>query len=93
MPLDSMVRKANKRGRLFMITYLKMKHLEWKLKLTFYRFLMPLQTLISRHGEDTMKLVERSILVLKDVPPEELYENLISEIAKVVHETSNKNGD
>lgn len=76
-----------------MITYIKMKYLEWKLKLTFYRFLMPLQTLISRHGEDTMKLIERSILVLKDVSPEELYENLITEIAKVVHETSNKDGD
>lgn len=76
-----------------MLTYIKMKHLEWKLKLTFYRFLMPLQTLISQHGTDTMKLVERSILVLKDVPPEELYENLISEIAKVVHETSGKDGD
>jgi hypothetical protein len=40
-----------------------------------------------------MKLIERSILVLKDVSPEELYENLITEIAKVVHETSNKDGD
>ena len=76
-----------------MITYIKMKHLEWKMKLTFYRFLEPLQAFIHKDGADTMKLIERSILVLKDVPPEKLQDQLIAEMAKVVHETSGKNGN
>ncbi|MBD5089536.1 MAG: hypothetical protein HDT30_12160 [Clostridiales bacterium] len=71
-----------------MFTYLKMKKYEYTLKLKFYKMIVKFmnnQTEIKSFLEFVQKLYS----ALKDVPPEELQKEFISNLAEIVHETNN----
>lgn len=71
-----------------MFTYLKMKKYEYALKLKFYMMIVKFmnnQTEIKSFLEFVQKLYS----ALKDVPPEELQKEFISNLAEIVHETNN----
>lgn len=69
-----------------MFTYLKMKKYEYTLKLKFYKTIVKImnnQTEI----KDFLELVQKLYSALKDVPPEELQKEFISNLAEIIHET------
>lgn len=71
-----------------MFTYLKMKKYEYTLKLKFYQIIVKVmnnQTEI----KNFLELVQKLYSALKDVPPEELQKEFISNLAEIVHETNN----
>lgn len=71
-----------------MITYLKMKRYEYTLKLKFYKTIVKVmdnQTEI----KNFLELLQKLYTALKDVPPEELQKEFISNLAEIIHETNN----
>ncbi|WP_310605613.1 hypothetical protein [Anaerosporobacter sp.] len=65
-----------------MITLIKMKYKEWKLKLAF----LTMVENVVREKESIIKLAGNLYTTLKDVPMEELQKEFVSVIAKLVHE-------
>ena len=69
-----------------MFTYFKMKKKEYELKLTLYS---SIQDFVESKS-DIFETLNKIYLVCKDTPVDELQNKLIGEIAKLVHEDSNK---
>jgi len=69
-----------------MITLIKMKINEWKVKSMFYGTIVS----VMNENKDIIELVQRLYLVSKDVPMEDLRKELIHNIALLAHEEGNK---
>lgn len=68
-----------------MITYLKMKRNEWKVKAMIYG---TISALIDNQKE-ILNLSQKMYLVLKDIPDEELQKEFISKLAEIIHDDNN----
>ncbi len=69
-----------------MFTYFKMKKAEWKVKAMFYGTIAG----IIDNQKPIITMIQTLFTELKDVPAEDLQNELISKIAELVHE-DNKN--
>lgn len=69
-----------------MITYIKMKFKEWKLKYTFYTMI----EVILEENEGIVNLATNLYLTLKDVPLEELQDQFTYALANLIHKENNK---
>lgn len=69
-----------------MITLIKMKYKEWKLKLAFYSII---ETVI-KEQEDIIKTITNIYESLKDVSGKELQDKLIAAIAEMAHDQAIK---
>lgn len=65
-----------------MITYLKMKRNEWKIKAMFYGTIAS----IIDNQKKILMLLQKMYLSLKDVPAEKLQEEFISKLAEIIHD-------
>lgn len=71
-----------------MITYLKMKHAEHKIKLAFFSSILG----IMKNQNDILEFCKKIYDVTKDVPNDEFQNAIVSAIASLVHEeNSSKN--
>ncbi len=64
-----------------MMKYLKMKKKEIKLKLTFYTML----EYIIHEKSDMFILIDKLYVSLKDVPQDEIRDELLSKLAEYIH--------
>lgn len=71
-----------------MITYLKMKHNEWKVKAMFYGAIIA----AIDNQKDVLELLKKMYIALKDVPADELQKEFVSKLAEIIHE-ENKAAD
>lgn len=69
-----------------MITYLKMKRNEWKVK----AFLYGAVAAVLDNRKETLELLQKMYAALKDIPTDELQKELVAKLAEMVHE-ENKN--
>ena len=65
-----------------MTAYFKMKKNEWKVKAQFYG----IAAAILNNQKDIISLVQRLYLALKDVPADELRNEIVSSLASLIHE-------
>lgn len=65
-----------------MINYIKMKKTEWKLKAKIYGYLYN----FINNKEDILILAKKIYGELKDVPPSELRDELMSKLAGVIYD-------
>lgn len=65
-----------------MITLIRMKYKEWKLKLALYTVLEA----VAAEQKDTAALLSRLYVSLKDVPFDELRGEFLGKLAEVIHE-------
>lgn len=67
-----------------MITYLRMKKNEWKVKAMFYG---TIAQIMDNQNEimDVLNLVKKLYEELKDVPAEDLQKEFISKLAEIIH--------
>lgn len=72
-----------------MITWIKRKHYENKVLLTFYRTLS--DVLDKQH--ELLSFLSRLYTSCKDIPVEELKDEFIVELARIVHEAAVKEQD
>lgn len=72
-----------------MINFIKMKNREWKVKAMFYSIIV---TLIDNQ-KDILDLLHKMYFALKDVPTEELQKELVSNLAKIIHEENKDKND
>ena len=72
-----------------MITYLRMKRNEWKVKAMFYG---TIAQIMDNQDEikDMLDLVKRLYEELKDVPTEDLQKEFVSALAEIIHNESPK---
>lgn len=72
-----------------MLTYFRMKHKEWKIKLIFYSvFLTTLE-----NNKDIIDFLKKTYEALKDTPASELQSELINAIAGFAHDEAQKERD
>lgn len=64
-----------------MITYLKMKRAEWKVKGAFYQLILDLM----KNSKDIIKLGENLFTTLKDTPADAFEAKLVSNLAELIH--------
>lgn len=64
-----------------MITYLKMKKREWKIKKSIYDAI--LYTIDNQ--KDILLVFKKLVIALKDVPTENIREEFISNLAEIIH--------
>lgn len=64
-----------------MITLIKMKYKEWKLKLAFYSVVES----VLNEQEDIIKTITNVYSSVKDTPAQELQDKLIAAIAELAH--------
>lgn len=72
-----------------MITFIKMKYKEWKLKLAFYTVIEK----VLGEQKDFIKLISDMYTALKDTPTEELQNKLITTLAELIHNDNRQNKD
>lgn len=72
-----------------MFTYLKMKRNEWKVKAMFYGTIAALM----EQQKDILKVLQKMYAAFKDVPAEELRNELISKLAEMIHEEGKDKND
>lgn len=72
-----------------MITLIKMKYKEWKLKLAFYTVI---EKVLSEQ-KDFIKLIGDMYMALKDTPTEELQNKFITTLAELIHNDNHKNDE
>ena len=65
-----------------MFTYFKMKKKEIKLKLELYSSIENFM----EEKDDIIETIKKVYLSLKDVPVEEMYNKLITELANIIHD-------
>lgn len=65
-----------------MITLIRMKYKEWKLKLALYTVLEA----VAAEQKDTAALLSRLYVSLKDVPLDKLRGEFLGKLAEVIHE-------
>lgn len=70
-----------------MITYFKMKRNEWKVRSQFYGAIAALID----NRKDIISFSQRLYQELKDVPADELRDELIRSLAGLIHEENQKN--
>lgn len=68
-----------------MITYIKMKHNELKVKAIFYK---AIASGLDKY-KDVFDLFQKLFVALKDVPVEELKEEFIKQLAEIIHAENN----
>lgn len=71
-----------------MMKYFKMKKMELELKYALYSSVLA----VKKEQENRIALMQKLYEALKDVPADELRDEFVSRIAKLVHE-STQNGD
>lgn len=71
-----------------MMKYFKMKKMELELKYALYSSIIA----VKKEQENMIALMQKLYEALKDVPADELRDEFVSKIAKIVHE-SNQNKD
>ncbi len=64
-----------------MITYLKMKYFEWKVKKMFYGTIV---TFMNNQTE-ILDLLQNLYTALKDVPVDELQKEFVNKFAEIIH--------
>ena len=69
-----------------MITYLKMKKNEWKIKAKLYEII----TIFIDNQKQSLELLKKMYTTLKDVPLEELQKEFINKLAEIIHEENKK---
>lgn len=69
-----------------MVTYLKMKRNEWKLKTMAYSAIISLID----NQKGISDFIKKMYISLKDVPADELQEEFISRLAEIIHEENKK---
>lgn len=72
-----------------MITYLKMKKYEWKVKAIVYGTIV---SLIDNQTE-TLKLFKKLAVALKDVPADKLQKEIVTKLAEIIHEENKDKND
>ncbi len=65
-----------------MITYLKMKKSEWKIKVMLYKAIFS----FFDNQKEVLNLLQKIYINLKDIPAEELQREFISKLAEIIHE-------
>ena len=72
-----------------MITYLRMKKNEWKVKAMFYG---TIAQIMDNQGEiqEMLNLAKKLYEELKDVPAEDLQKEFISKLAEIIHSENQK---
>lgn len=68
-----------------MITYLKMKRNEWKVK----AFLYGAVAAVLDNRKETFELLQKMYAALKDIPADELQKELVAKLAEMIHEENN----
>ncbi len=69
-----------------MITYIKMKRNEWKLKCMFYGALI--KTVESR--KDTADIIRKLYKLIKETPNDNLRQQFIKSLAETIHNANSK---
>lgn len=69
-----------------MITYLRMKRNEWKVKTLFFGLIVS----VMNDQKDILELVQKLYTSLKDVPADQLRSELMGKIAELVHQQAVK---
>lgn len=69
-----------------MITLIKMKYKEWKLKLAFYSVVES----VLKEQKDIVKTITNVYSSVKDTPAQELQDKLITAIAELAHDQAVK---
>ena len=69
-----------------MITYLKMKRSEWKIKKMFYGTIVSL----IKNQKEILELLQKMYVALKDIPADELQEEFVSKLSEIIHEENMK---
>ena len=69
------------KGCLIMITYLKMKHSEWKIKKMLYGTIAA----VMENKKDILDLLQKMYIALKDVPVDELQKEFVDRLAEIIH--------
>lgn len=64
-----------------MINYIKMKRNEWKVRAAFYSAVAA----VIDNQKEVLALLQKMYAALKDVPTEELQEELVSRLAEMIH--------
>ena len=72
-----------------MLTYLKMKKNEWKVKAMFYG---TIAALIDNQKE-VIELLQKMYTALKDVPAEELQKEFVNKLTEIIHEENKGEND
>lgn len=72
-----------------MITYLKMKKNEWKVKAMLYG---TIAALIDNQKE-VLELLQKMYIALKDVPADELQREFVNKLAEIIHEEGKEDYD
>lgn len=72
-----------------MLTYLKMKKNEWKVKAMFYG---TIASLIDNQKE-VIELLQKMYTALKDVPAEELQKEFVNRLTEIIHEENKGKND
>ena len=72
-----------------MITYLKMKKNEWKVKVMLYG---TIAALIDNQKE-VLELLQKMYIALKDVPADELQREFVNKLAEIIHEEGKEDYD
>lgn len=68
--------------------YIKMKRNELKIKAMLYGAIAALM----ENQKETLKLLQKMFIALKDVPAEDLQEEFISKLAEIIHEENTDKG-
>lgn len=72
-----------------MITYFKMKHKEWRIKLAFYSAIIT----VFENNKEIADFLKKMYEGLKGVPVEKFQEELIRAVAGLVHDDAQKERD
>lgn len=68
--------------------YIKMKRNELKIKAMLYGAIAALM----ENQKETLKLLQKMFIALKDVPAEDLQKEFISKLAEIIHEENTDKG-
>ena len=72
-----------------MITYIKYKFIEWKVKKMFYGAIVQLMD-NQDEIKDMINLVKKLYEELKDIPAEDLQKEIIGKLAEIIHNDNPK---
>ena len=78
-----------KKGRIIMFTYFKMKKNEWTVKKMFYGAIVQLMD-NQNEIKDMINLVKKLYEELKDIPAEDLQKEFVGKLAEIIHNENPK---
>lgn len=70
-----------------MITYFRMKIMQWKVKVMLYGTILG----ILENQEDVIELIKKMYVSLKDTSADNFREEFITKLAEVIHEQNEEN--